>query len=208
LNAVAPALKAHDQWLPLSVRKAVADAVLAAVEGEDQPPASTAPLAAGLPLVQGHCPACGSSSLFLGHGGYVTCSRIDCPQPQAASQMLGYGVPAEYPHQDGDVTVLGPEIFASSNGDVICWKGENYTRQPATPAPTDDRRQQYTDALWPLTDWDGDILNAEAAADAVIAVADREQQHLLDLLGEAVDWIHEGELRDRITAALNPHEQP
>ncbi|MFC9497710.1 hypothetical protein [Streptomyces sp. NPDC056982] len=27
-NAVGPALKAHDQWLPLSVRKAVADAVL------------------------------------------------------------------------------------------------------------------------------------------------------------------------------------
>jgi hypothetical protein len=48
----------------------------------------------------------------------------------------------------------------------------------------------------------------KAVAEAVLAVADREQQHLLGLLGEAVDWIHEGELRDRITAALNPQEQP
>lgn len=36
----------------------------------------------------------------------------------------------EYPHQDGDVTVLGPEIFASADGKVICWKGVNYVPQP------------------------------------------------------------------------------
>jgi hypothetical protein len=34
-NAVAPALKEHDQWLPLTVRKAVAEAVLAAVDHDD-----------------------------------------------------------------------------------------------------------------------------------------------------------------------------
>lgn len=51
-------------------------------------PSSTAPLAAGLPLVKGHCPACGTAGLFLGHGGYVTCSRIDCPEPDAASTVL------------------------------------------------------------------------------------------------------------------------
>jgi hypothetical protein len=56
----------------------------------DQPtaPASTAPLASGLPLVKGRCPACGATSLFLGDGGYVTCSRLDCPQPDAASTLL------------------------------------------------------------------------------------------------------------------------
>lgn len=62
-----------------------------------------------------------------------------------------------YPYDDGDVTVLGPEIFASKDGEVISWRGENYVRQgdnqPADPAhdagPTvaeaaaDDRR-------WPL----------------------------------------------------------
>lgn len=34
-----------------------------------------------------------------------------------------------YPHQDGNHTVLGPEIFTDSSGDVICWKGANYVRQ-------------------------------------------------------------------------------
>jgi hypothetical protein len=32
----------------------------------------------------------------------------------------------EYPYKDGDVIVLGPEIFVSSDGKVISWRGENY----------------------------------------------------------------------------------
>lgn len=51
-------------------------------------PASTAPLAAGLPQVQGRCPACGTAGLFLGDGGYITCSLIDCPQPDAATEVI------------------------------------------------------------------------------------------------------------------------
>jgi hypothetical protein len=38
--------------------------------------------------VKGRCPACGSETLFVGDGGYLTCSRIDCPHPDAASQIL------------------------------------------------------------------------------------------------------------------------
>jgi hypothetical protein len=38
-----------------------------------------------------------------------------------------------YPYQDGDTTVLGPEIFASSDGSVICWRGENYTPHELNP---------------------------------------------------------------------------
>ncbi|MFE2326102.1 DUF6085 family protein [Streptomyces sp. NPDC059385] len=40
------------------------------------------------PSVQGRCPACHGQSLFLGEGGYVTCSRIDCPDPEAATRIL------------------------------------------------------------------------------------------------------------------------
>lgn len=40
---------------------------------------------------------------------------------------------SRYPHPDGDFTVLGPEIFASKDGAVICWKGENYVRQQEQP---------------------------------------------------------------------------
>lgn len=52
------------------------------------PTASTSPLAVGLPLVKGRCPACGTAGLFLGDGGYVTCSLIGCPEPDAASSVL------------------------------------------------------------------------------------------------------------------------
>lgn len=40
------------------------------------------------PDIQGHCPACGWTTLFLGDGGYPTCSRIDCPEPDAATKLL------------------------------------------------------------------------------------------------------------------------
>ncbi len=40
------------------------------------------------PTVQGRCPACRGTSLFLGNGGYVTCSRLDCPNPSAADELL------------------------------------------------------------------------------------------------------------------------
>jgi hypothetical protein len=49
---------------------------------------------------------------------------------------------------------------------------------------------------------------ADAAADAAMAVRDIELQQLRDLLGEAVDWIHEGELRERIVAALDGQDRP
>lgn len=43
--------------------------------------------------VQGRCPACNGSSLFLGAGGHVTCSRLDCPDPTKADDMLHRGRP-------------------------------------------------------------------------------------------------------------------
>jgi len=53
-----------------------------------------------------------------------------------------------------------------------------YAKNFPAPAPAADRRVAYAEVLWPLVDWDGDRMNAEAAADAVIAVADREQEQL------------------------------
>lgn len=40
------------------------------------------------PRVQGHCPACGGESLFVASGGYITCSRSDCPDPTALADIL------------------------------------------------------------------------------------------------------------------------
>lgn len=43
------------------------------------------------PTVAGYCPACGGESLFLGSGGFVTCSRLDCADPGAAADLLERG---------------------------------------------------------------------------------------------------------------------
>jgi hypothetical protein len=41
--------------------------------------------------------------------------------------------PKSYPYNDGDTIVLGPEIFVSADGAVICWRGENYVPQAIEP---------------------------------------------------------------------------
>ena len=40
------------------------------------------------PRVQGRCPACNATTLFLGNGGHITCSWIDCEEPGAANRWL------------------------------------------------------------------------------------------------------------------------
>jgi hypothetical protein len=42
------------------------------------------------PDVEGEYPECGWSALFLGQGGYVTCSVIGCLDPSAPSKALKY----------------------------------------------------------------------------------------------------------------------
>jgi hypothetical protein len=39
--------------------------------------------------ITARCPACGGgSSLFVAEGGFVTCARLDCPDPEAAHKAL------------------------------------------------------------------------------------------------------------------------
>lgn len=46
---------------------------------------------------------------------------------------------AGYPYEATGVTVLGPQVFVDAEGDVICWRGENYYRDPILN-PEQDRR--------------------------------------------------------------------
>lgn len=54
--------------------------------------------------VQGHCPMGCGATLFLGSGGYVTCSYYKCPRPDAAADLL---LIAETEH----IVVIGAETF-------------------------------------------------------------------------------------------------
>lgn len=54
--------------------------------------------------VQGYCPMGCGDTLFLGSGGYVTCSWVKCPRPDAAADVL---LERETEH----VVVLGESTF-------------------------------------------------------------------------------------------------
>lgn len=56
------------------------------------------PLPDRYPKVQGRCPSCHLTTLFLGSGGYVTCSLIGCPDPTSATALLA---PTPAPTEEG-----------------------------------------------------------------------------------------------------------
>src|SRR5690242_8844210 len=55
--------------------------------------------------VQGHCPMGCGETLFLGEGGHVTCSYINCPRPTAVDELLA---DSETEH----IVVIGEETFS------------------------------------------------------------------------------------------------
>lgn len=92
-------------------------------------PASTAPLAAGLPRIQGNCPACRRASLFLGAGGYPTCSNADCTEPDAATTVLEqYANEAHPPSHTWKVESPRRDTWASwgTTYDDREWAAERY----------------------------------------------------------------------------------
>lgn len=79
------------------------------------------------PDVQGQCPACGATSLFLGDGGYPTCRRAECPDPTAAADLLLHG-PSRIPALDLDARDRKRAIVAALLGryhdpELIDWNG-------------------------------------------------------------------------------------
>jgi hypothetical protein len=51
-------------------------------------PPESKPFPDGFARVQGRCPACRMSALFLGDGGYITCGNLQCTDPCAANELL------------------------------------------------------------------------------------------------------------------------
>ena len=137
----------------------------------------------------------------------------DLPEPDTTTANEKYPEPGPEPEvSDSDTTptpASTPVAHATPCGPNVCGV---VTHEGAAPAPEPGlrdrmagRRGDYAAALaQSFAGPEGGRL--ERMTDAVTAVADGEQQQLLALLGEAVDWIHDGELRDRICAALNPQD--
>lgn len=65
---------------------------------------------------------------------------------------------SKYPYEEGDTIVLGPEIFVSADGSVICWKGTNYVPQGTQLTPCEAPAHEH---LWhPRSNATGDCLRA------------------------------------------------
>jgi hypothetical protein len=58
--------------------------------------------------VQGRCPWCGGNSLFLGSGGYVTCSHSECDNPSGITDLLDGETEHIVVLRDNDFTIQHP----------------------------------------------------------------------------------------------------
>jgi hypothetical protein len=90
--------------------------------------------------VQGRCPACRWSSLFLGDGGHVTCSRLECPNPSLADDLLHAESEPALLAAIGRVRKLGAELFvdgATRTHRAIGRQILNALQPPEDGEPTD-----------------------------------------------------------------------
>ena len=134
--------------------------------------------------------------------------------PKAASNEPQTGAERrQYPYADGDVLVIGPECFASSDLRVISFRGAIYDREnerhecqqcdntgacAGGPCahPAAQRRERYAKRIASVTFGRADDDAVVCAADAAMAVADEEQRELRDenarLRAELEHWRPDG----------------
>lgn len=58
--------------------------------------------------VVGYCPMGCGETLFLGAGGHITCSFLECPNPSAVDEILGDG-------ESEHIVVLGATDFSAQH---------------------------------------------------------------------------------------------
>jgi hypothetical protein len=99
-------------------------------------------LYAGQPRIATRCPACGGSTLFVGHGGHLTCSRLECPNPSVADEIKRIA------DQLAEATEWRPMREHIAAPTIVAWRGEGgrvgvYGACNFGPLP----KHQQTDAL-------------------------------------------------------------
>jgi hypothetical protein len=91
---------------------------------------------------------CGET-LFVGGGGYITCSLIGCPKPGAVSQLLG-------DWETEHIVVVGEEGFSIQHplrerldGELFdCGLHEHMRSLPGPPAQPGRYRARRADETW------------------------------------------------------------
>lgn len=124
-------------------------AALAEVERLDALHAAAKEAATEPAVGEGICEQCGRPSLDLDRmpAQIVGSAMLDVGWCPGCMNAYGKGVTArqqtQYPHESGDVIVLGPEVIAQPDGSLINWKGTNYV-----PAPETGPEEEALEPVW------------------------------------------------------------
>lgn len=100
------------------------------------------------PLVQGRCPACTCKTLFLGSGGWVTCSNEPCTEPDAAASTLATAYAQAGAHERA---LRNAAAYQAVRGDIIT--AASYIRQQAGAGPLSPLRHNRARVLDCLPTW-------------------------------------------------------
>ena len=101
--------------------------------------------------VTGYCPMGCGQTLFVGSGGYVTCSWVDCPRPDAVAELLSE---RETEHivvlEEGTFSIQHP-LRERLDGDLFTCSLHEWLSEQDGPPEEPGRyrvREPYGDSLW------------------------------------------------------------
>ncbi|MBC2903180.1 hypothetical protein [Streptomyces cupreus] len=111
----------------------------------------------------------------IGFDTYTVPQLAELIEPALRTIKIHLGPNARVLLERGETVGLSVGEYASlalAAADAVVHRNDPNAAPVAVPvsAVPDTLRDRIAEALWPLTDWDGDRLNAERAADSVLAV--------------------------------------
>lgn len=85
------------------------------------------------PWVKGRCPACKTSSLFVGAGGYLTCGNLPCPNPSLVTDLLA---------EDTGEAKQEYRVALMQDGQVLVALNSTHTRPETAQAVVEDYQRE------------------------------------------------------------------
>jgi hypothetical protein len=90
--------------------------------------------------IKGYCPMGCGETLFVGEGGYITCSWVSCPAPDAVSTILEDGECEHVARFSEDAFVLQHPLRERLDGALFdCTVHQKIAGEPAMPVDSPGR---------------------------------------------------------------------
>lgn len=120
------------------------------------------------------------------------CIGLSSPEEPSKLQQtlseIGQAV-SEYPHDDGDVIVLGPEIFLDKETQVISWKGKNYAPVEVPEPLTEVKRDISADCRYArqsAAEWAVSLIRPTVTPDTLVS---NTANTTVQLAQRLYDWL-------------------